>query len=67
MAETQERPTTLNLDPAKRCPDYDDECALVKDHAACFAGGVKLFPGLIAETPPADGYCPFLLGMMRIE
>ena len=55
---------------ARRCPDFDDECVDVEDHAACFAGGVKVVPVTdcvfeLTETDIADGYCPFTVGMLR--
>lgn len=57
----------LDLTPAKRCPDYDDECRYVEDHTFCFAGGVTFdIFGNIYETPTAEGYCPFLVGSETI-
>lgn len=53
----------LDLTPAKRCPDYDDDCRFVKDHASCFAGGITFDKFCNSyETPMAEGYCPFLIG-----
>ena len=50
--------------PASRCSDYDNECKDVPDHTACFCGGVHFANnGTMFETPMADGYCPFLVGM----
>ncbi len=50
--------------PASRCSDYDNECKDVTDHSVCFCGGVQFAKdGTMYETPMADGYCPFLLGM----
>ena len=50
--------------PALRCSDYDEECKDVIDHAACFCGGITFANDCtMYETPMADGYCPFLVGM----
>jgi hypothetical protein len=38
-----------------RCPDYDDDCRLVKCPLACYLGD--------ALTGRAEGYCPLLLGI----
>lgn len=50
------------LMPAKRCSDYDAECAIVTDHARCWSGvdanGVRMLD-------QADGYCPYLVGEMK--
>jgi hypothetical protein len=51
--------------PAKRCHDYDDECAQVKDHFACMAGSIQLWNGEILIVDPIDGFCPFVCGMMK--
>lgn len=48
--------------PARRCPDYDDECKDVLDHVSCFAGGTYFVKGTIWIISVADGYCPFLVG-----
>ena len=51
---------------AQRCPDFDEDCVFVRDHALCAAGTV-VFHSLygILETPPIDGFCPYLCGMLR--
>lgn len=51
--------------PAKRCSDYDSECKAVKDHFKCWRGGLSLAGGKVFETDPADGYCPFVLGLEK--
>jgi hypothetical protein len=52
---------------ARRCPDFEADCADVKNHAACFAGGEVFNPLTweIFECDIADGYCPYTVGMMR--
>ena len=52
------------LIPAKRCPDFDEDCATVTDHAACHRGVCRKIKGDIYHTDPADGYCPYLNGML---
>lgn len=44
-----------------RCPDYDEDCALVKNHLKCFLG----LPSVTSDghtvcTGQAKGYCPFI-------
>jgi len=52
--------------PARRCPDFDEDCADVRDHARCAAGFVVFHSRHgILETPPTDGFCPYLCGMLR--
>ena len=50
--------------PATRCSDFDEDCATVSDHAACHRGVCKKIKGDIYYTDPADGYCPYLNGML---
>ena len=49
---------------APRCPDFDSDCAHVRDHALCAAGNVISRNGEVYEMPPAVGYCPYLCGMV---
>lgn len=56
---------SIPLKPAKRCSDFDSECAEVRNHAACWHGGPN--QGVPAEwrnLGQADGYCPYLIGML---
>ena len=54
--------TVLNIrhysDP--RCSDFDEDCADVPCKISCWLGGRKSHHGVVYETPPADGYCPYL-------
>lgn len=44
-----------------RCSDFDTDCSHVMDHAACHRGGLNVCGnGIVAESEPADGYCPYL-------
>ena len=53
-------------EPARRCPDFDADCAHVRDPARCAAGAVVFHSRRgILETPPIDGFCPYLCGMLR--
>jgi hypothetical protein len=54
-------------DPAKRCPDYDDECVDVPDHFTCWNGCTRVLNGEEYTTDRADGYCPFLIGQLPKE
>ena len=56
MSETICEPVIVPIVPAKRCPDFDEDCADVRDHFACWQGW--------DEIPPADGYCPYVLRML---
>lgn len=49
--------------PGKRCSDYDSDCAKVVSHYHCWLGDNEDggWPGW--NLGPADGYCPFLLGI----
>jgi hypothetical protein len=48
----------LDLTPAKRCSDYDADCAEVISPVACWQGceTSEYF------TEEADGYCPYMVG-----
>ncbi len=63
MTKTTEIPALIDLTPARRCPDYDDDCKFVKDHVACATGCTQMVAGILCTTPPIDGYCPFVIGM----
>lgn len=54
-AEVVPSVTSDNTSPARRCPDYDEECIGVPDHYYCWRHG----------NPPCAGYCPFLMGMEK--
>lgn len=57
--------SNAGLELAKRCPDYDGECIDVADKCACFRGGDFVAKaGTVYELDLADGYCPFLIGMV---
>lgn len=51
--------------PGKRCPDFDEDCASVPDHAKCAAGAVIVLCGSLITVPPIDGFCPYACGMIR--
>jgi hypothetical protein len=53
-----------DMTPGKRCPDFDEDCAGVKDHAHCAAGSVVVWYGSLEVLPPIDGFCPYVCGMM---
>ena len=55
----------IDMTPAKRCSDFDDDCAGVVDHYQCWKGGPCLWNGQPDVMPPADGYCPYLIGQLR--
>jgi hypothetical protein len=55
--------TSNNTTPARRCPDFDSECVDVRDHLACWKGGIYVHAGERYQLKPAMGYCPFLMGM----
>ncbi len=40
-------------DTNNRCPDFDEDCNLVKDHLSCYIG-------INCKDGVAKGYCPFL-------
>lgn len=52
----------LDLTPAKRCPDYDAECADVTSHAHCWSGIDRDGVRMMAQ---AEGYCPYLVGEVK--
>lgn len=47
------------LRKAPRCPDYDKDCAEVKNHYLCWIAGAKL--------EVLQDYCPFVIGMYPRE
>lgn len=49
--------------PGRKCPDYDDDCKTVKNHAKCAAGTVVALSGDLYVLPPIDGFCPYVCGM----
>ncbi len=63
-ATVQPQKVRLGTDcAAPRCPDFDSDCAYVRNHALCADGNVIFRNGEVYEMPPAAGYCPYLLGM----
>ncbi len=54
---------SAGLEPAKRCPDFDGDCAGIVDHLQCWKGLKSERAGVVYFTGPADGYCPFVIGM----
>ena len=62
--EIRARKFKEQLVPAARCSDFDEDCATVTDHAACHRGVCRKIKGDIYHTDPADGYCPYLNGMI---
>lgn len=63
MTEILEKPCKQKQVTAKKCPDYDCECADVKDHLHCWTGGTVEINNKFYETEPVDGYCPYVFGM----
>jgi hypothetical protein len=58
-------PIANDQTPAERCPDFDADCALVKDHFKCWQGGNILCQnGETVYIDQADGYCPYVLGLL---
>lgn len=54
------------FEPAKRCSGYDSECVDIFDHFYCWFGNeIKEINGTFYQTKPADGYCPFVIGMIN--
>jgi len=47
--------TVIDLTPAPRCSDYDDECKDVISPADCWTG-----TGFCTQMDVADGYCPLM-------
>lgn len=68
MALTEETTKALtryaDMTPGKRCPDFDEDCKFVRDHAHCVAGAVVVWYGSFKVLPPIDGFCPYVCGMM---
>ena len=54
---------SAGLEPASRCPDFDGDCAGVVNHLQCWRGLKSERAGVVYFTGPADGYCPFVIGM----
>ena len=46
----------------KRCSDFDEDCAEVKDPCNCWLGWKSVHPvtGEVFVVDQADGYCPLL-------
>ena len=53
----------LDITPAKRCPDFDNDCKDVPDHAECWRGVTRQNGSTIVFTSQAEGYCPYLMGI----
>jgi hypothetical protein len=58
MSETKASRVVKKLDKpvGKRCSDFDEDCADVKDYHKCWLGCTVA--GITIEQ--ADGYCPFI-------
>lgn len=54
---------SAGMTPGKRCSDFDGDCAGVVDHLQCWKGLKSERDGVVYFTGPADGYCPFVIGM----
>jgi len=54
--KTLKIPKLIHHKPAKRCSDFDEDCALVPCHFRCWQG--------VKNLNQADGYCPYVLQMM---
>lgn len=44
----------------KRCSDFDEECAFIKNNLACFFGKDMKEGNTVYVTGVADGYCPLI-------
>ena len=53
-----------DMTPGRRCPDFDEDCEFVPNHAKCAAGTVVVWYGSLEVLPPIDGFCPYVCGMM---
>lgn len=62
-ADSEASELSDGLEPASRCPDFDGDCAGVVDHLQCWKGLKSERAGVVYFTGPADGYCPFVIGM----
>ncbi len=52
------------LAPSKRCSDFDCDCVDVANHLQCWIGLESERAGIVYFTGLADGYCPFVIGML---